>query len=114
VKRLFLFLVAGVTGWWGYRQLRSHPRTADKVAEIERQGQRIVDQTVGKAATAASAATTSAKDAIDAAAGKAHGAVDAAAQKTKEAIIPVREKISEIRPEGPAGATEPPTEHPAS
>lgn len=119
MKRLFLFLVAGVTGWWGYRQLRRHPRTADKIAEIERQGQRLAeqagdavrsakDQAVGRAADAAGAATTGtqaamdtaagkARDAIDSAAGKAHEAVDTAAQKARQAISPIDEKITEAR-----------------
>lgn len=44
MKGLLLFLTACATGWWGYRKLRSHPLTAPKVAEVERQGQRIVDQ----------------------------------------------------------------------
>jgi hypothetical protein len=82
VKRLFLFLLACVTGWWGYRKLRSHPRTAGSVAEFERQSQLVVDrasdgvrsakdQTIAKAADLADTAAAGAQDAIDTATGKA-------------------------------------------
>ena len=81
MKRLFLFLVACATSWWGYGKLRSHPKTAGKVAEFERQSQRIVDQAtdslrsakdqaVGKAADIADTASAGATEAIDTAASK--------------------------------------------
>ena len=122
MKRLALFLVACVTGWWGYRQLRSHPRTAGKVAEIERQSQVVVEkasdvlrsakgQVVSKAADLADTATTGAQGAIGAATSKAHDAVDAAAAKSRQAINPVQEKIADLRGDAPAS---PGAEHPAS
>ena len=97
MKRLFLFVIAGVSSWWGYRKLRSHPRTAGKVAEIERHSQRIVDQATdavssaknqvaGKATDIAATAATGAQGAIDTATNKAHEALDAAAQKTRPAL----------------------------
>ncbi|HEY8693314.1 MAG TPA: hypothetical protein VIR57_11300 [Chloroflexota bacterium] len=97
MKRLVVFLVACVTGWWAYLKLRSHPKTAAKVAELERQGRLVVDKT--------SAVATSAKDQ---AATRAAGVADRAA----EALRPVQDKLTELR--GEAGAepvTEPGTEH---
>jgi len=126
VKRLFLFLVAGVTGWWAYRQLRSHPRTAGKVADLERQGQLMVNkasnvvgsatgQAASKAVDIAGTAATGAQEAIDTAAGKAHEALDAAAEKSRQAISPVQEKIAELRGDESASATnKPDLERPAS
>ncbi len=122
MKRLVPFLAACVTGWWGYRQLRNHPRTAGKVAGIERQGQLVVDrasdalrsakgQVVSKAADLADTAATGAQDAIGAATSKAHDALDAAAEKTRQAITPVQEKIADLQGDAPASAG---TEHPAS
>ena len=121
MKRLALFLVACVTGWWGYRRLRSHPQTAAKVAEIGRQSQAVVDkasdvlrsakgQVVSKAADLADTAATGAQDAIGAAAGKAHDVLDVAAEKGLQAMSPVQDKIADIRGDAPASAS---TEHPA-
>jgi hypothetical protein len=122
MKRLLLLLAAGITGWWGYRRLRSHPRTAGKVAEIERQSQVVVDkaseavrsatgQVVSKAAGLADTASTGAQDAIGAATGKAHDALDAAMDKTRQAISPVQGKLADLRGDASASAG---AEHPAS
>lgn len=122
MKRLVVFLVACVSGWWGYRQLRRHPRTAGKVAEIERQSQVVGDkasevvrsakgQVVSKAADLAGTAATGAQDAIAAATGKAHDVLDAAAEKSRQAISPVQDKIADLRGDAPASAG---TEHRAS
>ena len=136
MKRLVLFLLACVTACWGYRQLRSHPRTASKLAELERQSQRIVnqasdvvrlakDQGVGKAADAAGGAVAAAQGAIGTAAGKAQGAIhsatgnahealDTAAQKARETISPFEEKVSEVRGDALANTTEPSAQRPAN
>ena len=106
MKRLFVFLIAVMTSWWGYRTLRSHPRTAGKVAEIERHGQRIVDQAndalrtatddmAGKVSDMATTAATGAHGAIETATSKAHEALDMAAQKGQQAISSVQMKTAE-------------------
>ena len=126
MKRLFLLLIAGVAGWWGYSKLRSHPATADKVAELERQSQLMVDKATGaarsatgqaatRAADIAGTAASGAQEALDTAANKAHEALDTAASKTRQVITPVQDKIAELRSDASANdPTEPGAEHPVA
>lgn len=113
MKRLFVFLIAGVTSWWGYRKLRSHPRTAGTVAELERHSQRIVEQAndalhtakddmADKVSDIATAAAAQAQGAIHTATSKAHEAVDVAAQKSQQAVSSVQAKTTEQRADGSA------------
>ena len=115
MKRLFLFLVACVTGWWGYLKLRSHPRTAGKVAELERQSRIMVDkatdvarsakgQVAGKAAGMADTAATGVHQAIDEAGAKAREALDMAAETARRSTSAVQEKVTELRGEASANA----------
>jgi hypothetical protein len=87
VKRLILFLAACVTGWWGYRKLRSDPRTADKVTELERHAQDAIDS-----------ATDKAQVIVDSASSKAREALDATANKTRQAVSPAEDKLVEHQP----------------
>jgi hypothetical protein len=106
---LGVVLVAGVTGWWAYRRLRSHPRTAAKVADaaysagidqlvqpiIDRQRQVVLDEAnevaraangpiVSDSADLSDSAAAGAQDVIGAAPGDAHEAADAGAEEKNE------------------------------
>lgn len=114
MKRLFFFLIAGITGWWGYTKLRSHPRTAGKVAELERQGQLVVDKAgdvarsakeqatgraadvVGGAQQAIGSSTAGAQEAIGTAAKGTRQAIGAAATAAQEAIDAAADKSHEV------------------
>jgi hypothetical protein len=98
MKRLAVFLVACVTGWWAYLKLRSHPKTAAKVAELERQGRLAVDKATAVASSAKDQAATRAADVTDSAA---------------QALRPVQDKLAEFRGEAAAESVKhPDTERP--
>lgn len=121
LKRLFVYLLACLTGWWAYSKLRNHPKIAGKVADLQRRSRLVVgkagdvarsakDQAATTAADVAETAGTGAHDVIGATGAKAREVLDATADRARRVISPVRGKIAESRGEASTTVTTAPGE----
>ena len=125
-KRLFVYLLACLTGWWAYSKLRNHPQVAGKVADLQRRSRLAVgeagdvarsakDQAATAAANLAETAGSGAHEVIGATGAKARDVLDATADRTRRVISPVRGKFAEFRGEAsPTATTAPGEERPVA